>query len=257
MRNGPGRCWRWPTEGKPPIDLRPTIRARPPPAGSRRNFLDVRRRVRASFPARSSLSRLEQFRASKLSQIALVVRLRFALGASVLSLSAKWWPIFFMTDKSCSRKENRQKATLNRLRPHDKSFLGICLGQRPPHLVHLTFGNEEFPLRSAKPFPNPQEAGLMGSGGPAASLVLEVGRGRTEQRRRPVQSSRFLIGSSQRCDLCLGGGAIPPLHSLISTDGGEVWLEAIAGARNCSSTAASRSACGSRIRTVCGLNPSS
>ncbi len=70
----------------------------------------------------------------------------------------------------------------------------------------------------------------MGSGGPAASLVLEVGRGRTEQRRRPVQSSRFLIGSSQRCDLCLGGGAIPPLHSLISTDGGEVWLEAIADA---------------------------
>lgn len=85
-------------------------------------------------------------------------------------------------------------------------------------------------MRSAKPFPNPQEAGLVGSGGPAASLVLEVGRGRTEQRRRPVQSSRFLIGSSQRCDLCLGGGAIPPLHSLISTDGGEVWLEAIADA---------------------------
>ncbi len=70
----------------------------------------------------------------------------------------------------------------------------------------------------------------MGSGGPEASVVLEVGRGRTEQRRRPVQSSRFLIGSSPRCDLCLGGGTIPPLHSLISTDGGAIWLEAIADA---------------------------
>ncbi len=70
----------------------------------------------------------------------------------------------------------------------------------------------------------------MRSGGPASSVVLEIGRGRTEQRRRPVQSSRFLIGSSSRCDLCLGGGAIPPLHSLLSIEGGEVWLEAIAGA---------------------------
>jgi hypothetical protein len=86
-------------------------------------------------------------------------------------------------------------------------------------------------LRSAKPSPNPQEAGCPGSGGPAAvvgSLVLEIGRGRTEHRRRPVQTPRFLVGSSPRCDLCLGGTDIPPLHSMICVDGADVWLEALA-----------------------------
>ncbi len=58
--------------------------------------------------------------------------------------------------------------------------------------------------------------------------MLEIGRGRTGHRRRPVQSSRFLIGSSPRCDLCLGGAEIPPLHSLICVVGAEVWLEAMA-----------------------------
>jgi hypothetical protein len=57
--------------------------------------------------------------------------------------------------------------------------------------------------------------------------MLEIGRGRTEYRRRPVQSPRFLIGSSPRCDLCLGGAEIPPLHSMICVAGAEVWLEAM------------------------------
>jgi predicted component of type VI protein secretion system len=86
-------------------------------------------------------------------------------------------------------------------------------------------------LRTPKPSPNPQEAGCVGSGGPTAetpSLVLEIGRGRTEHRRRPVQSSRFLIGSSSRCDLCLGGADVPPLHSMICVTGVEAWLEAMA-----------------------------
>ncbi len=83
-------------------------------------------------------------------------------------------------------------------------------------------------MRSVKPSPNPQEAGSHGSGGPGTGVVLEIGRGRTEHRKRPVQSSRFLIGSSPRCDLCLGGAEIPPLHSMICTDGTEVWLEAMA-----------------------------
>jgi Inner membrane component of T3SS, cytoplasmic domain len=83
-------------------------------------------------------------------------------------------------------------------------------------------------LRSATPSPNPQEAGCLGSGGPEAGVFLEIGRGRTEHRRRPVQSPRFLIGSSPRCDLCLGGAEIPPLHSMICVAGAEVWLEAMA-----------------------------
>ena len=110
----------------------------------------MRRRVRASFPACPSLSRLEQFRPGKLSQTAPFVRVWFARRASVLCPSPKWRPIFFMTDKSSSRKENRQKATLNRLLPHANSFFGICLGQLPPRIRiiwHLV--NEEFPLRSA------------------------------------------------------------------------------------------------------------
>jgi hypothetical protein len=82
-------------------------------------------------------------------------------------------------------------------------------------------------LRSAKPSPNPQEAASHESGGPAAGVILEIGRGRTEHRKRPVESPRFLIGSSARCDLCLGGVEIPPLHSMICTNGAEVWLEAM------------------------------
>jgi hypothetical protein len=45
-----------------------------------------------------------------------------------------------------------------------------------------------------------------------------------------VQSSRFLIGSSSRCDLRLGAAEIPPLHALILVDGSDIWLEAMATA---------------------------
>jgi predicted component of type VI protein secretion system len=83
-------------------------------------------------------------------------------------------------------------------------------------------------LRSAKPSPNPQEAGCVGSGGPAADVVLEIGRGRTEHRRRPINSPRFLVGSSPRCDLCLGGADLPPLHSILCIDDAGVWVEAMA-----------------------------
>src|SRR4051812_43150982 len=66
------------------------------------------------------------------------------------------------------------------------------------------------------------------AGGRAESVVLEVCRGRTEHPLRPVHSERFLIGSSPRCDLRLGGEDMPPLHSLIVIDGTDVWLEAVA-----------------------------
>jgi hypothetical protein len=59
-------------------------------------------------------------------------------------------------------------------------------------------------------------------------LLLEICRGRTEHPLRPVYSERFLIGSSARCDLRLGGQEIPPLHSLILVDGPDIWLETMA-----------------------------
>jgi len=58
-------------------------------------------------------------------------------------------------------------------------------------------------------------------------LVLEVTRGRTRFRRRPVTSPRFLIGSGATCDLRLGGDAMPALHSIITICGSEISLEAI------------------------------
>jgi Inner membrane component of T3SS, cytoplasmic domain len=59
-------------------------------------------------------------------------------------------------------------------------------------------------------------------------LVLEITRGRTRFRRRPVTSPRFLIGSGATCDLRLGGDAMPALHSIITISGNEISLEAIA-----------------------------
>lgn len=56
-------------------------------------------------------------------------------------------------------------------------------------------------------------------------LLLEIARGNTQHPVRPVLSDRFLIGSSAACDLRLGGGRIPPLHSLIvrESDGRYRW----------------------------------
>ena len=59
-------------------------------------------------------------------------------------------------------------------------------------------------------------------------LVLEITRGSTEHRRRPVNRSRYLIGAGDACDLRLGGEKMPALHSIIATEGNEITLEAIA-----------------------------
>jgi predicted component of type VI protein secretion system len=56
------------------------------------------------------------------------------------------------------------------------------------------------------------------------SLWLEIRRGRTRARRRPVRSRRFLIGAGSNCQLQLGGEEIPILHSilLINEDGAHI-----------------------------------
>lgn len=80
---------------------------------------------------------------------------------------------------------------------------------------------------------NQQDVRDSESGRPASvecPLILEISRGRTEHPLRPVESPRYLIGSSPRCDLRLGGPEIPPLHSLIFDDGSDIWLEAMAPA---------------------------
>lgn len=69
-----------------------------------------------------------------------------------------------------------------------------------------------------------------GSSQESASLVLEVQKGRTKFRRRPVDGRRFLIGSGRQCDLRLGGDAVPALHSVIHRNGGEIWIDAFAEA---------------------------
>lgn len=61
-----------------------------------------------------------------------------------------------------------------------------------------------------------------------APLVLEITRGRTRFRSRPVAGPRFLIGAGVTCDLRLGGSDVPVLHSIITIISGEVHLEAIA-----------------------------
>jgi hypothetical protein len=59
-------------------------------------------------------------------------------------------------------------------------------------------------------------------------LVLEVTKGRTRFRRRPVTHPRFLIGAGSTCDLRLGGDEMPALHSIITVSGRDICLEAIA-----------------------------
>lgn len=58
-------------------------------------------------------------------------------------------------------------------------------------------------------------------------VVLEITRGRTRFRSRPVTGSRFLIGAGITCDLRLGAGDVPAIHSILTIHGGEVHLEAI------------------------------
>jgi hypothetical protein len=86
-------------------------------------------------------------------------------------------------------------------------------------------------LRSSNSSANPQDVRDSQSGhGPFIEgyLLLEICRGRTEHPLRPVFSERYLIGSSARCDMRLGGQEMPPLHSLLFVDGEDIWLEAMA-----------------------------
>jgi hypothetical protein len=59
-------------------------------------------------------------------------------------------------------------------------------------------------------------------------LVLEVTKGQTRFRRRPVTTPRFLIGAGSTCDLRLGGEGMSALHSIITIAGREIAIEAIA-----------------------------
>lgn len=59
-------------------------------------------------------------------------------------------------------------------------------------------------------------------------LTLEVTKGHTRFRTRPVTNPRFLIGAGETCDLRLGGENMPALHSIITVAGREIALEAIA-----------------------------
>ena len=49
----------------------------------------------------------------------------------------------------------------------------------------------------------------------APLMYLEICRGKTGFRQRPVCSPNFLIGSGPGCDLRLGGGDIPEAHSVL------------------------------------------
>jgi hypothetical protein len=60
-------------------------------------------------------------------------------------------------------------------------------------------------------------------------LVLEVTKGQTRFRRRPVTTPRFLIGAGSTCDLRLGGEGMSALHSIITSAACEIAIEAIAG----------------------------
>ena len=63
-------------------------------------------------------------------------------------------------------------------------------------------------------------------------MVFEITRGHTQSPLRPVSRDRFLIGAGERCDLRLGGKAMPAVHSIVHIDGQEVWLETLADLPN-------------------------
>lgn len=56
---------------------------------------------------------------------------------------------------------------------------------------------------------------------------LEIHRGRTGYRFRPVIGNRLVLGSAPECDLRLGGAGMPAVHSQVHVEGGRVWIEAI------------------------------
>jgi len=80
-------------------------------------------------------------------------------------------------------------------------------------------------MKSTKDLPTSQNDGQ----GIDVYLTLDIKRGKTSHPLRPVKTARFLIGSGSGCHLSLGGGEIPPLHTILFIQSGEVLAEAIAG----------------------------
>ncbi|MFG0295285.1 MAG: FHA domain-containing protein [Maioricimonas sp. JB045] len=58
-------------------------------------------------------------------------------------------------------------------------------------------------------------------------VCFVVRRGRTRFPQRPLTGERFLIGSGSNCQLQLGGGEIPMLHSVVVRDEEGLWIEAL------------------------------
>ncbi len=61
----------------------------------------------------------------------------------------------------------------------------------------------------------------------AQKIWLEISRGKSKFRSRPVHQGRFLIGAGSTCHLQLGGDQIPMLHSVIETSEEGLAIEAI------------------------------
>ncbi len=70
----------------------------------------------------------------------------------------------------------------------------------------------------------------LGTAHSVALFQLEIARGQTAHPLRPILGDRYLIGSGDWCDLCLGGPQMPVLHSVIHRDGEQIWIDAVAPA---------------------------
>ena len=57
---------------------------------------------------------------------------------------------------------------------------------------------------------------------PAATVELEITRGRVQHRLRPVRSKVFLIGAASDCDLVLGDLQFPEAYAYLFVNGSEV-----------------------------------
>jgi len=57
---------------------------------------------------------------------------------------------------------------------------------------------------------------------PAATVELEITRGRVQHRLRPVRSKVFLIGAANDCDLVLGDLQFPEAYAYLFVNGSEV-----------------------------------
>ncbi len=56
---------------------------------------------------------------------------------------------------------------------------------------------------------------------------LEIQRGRTGQRFRPLVEGRLVLGTAPECDVRLGGAGMPAVHSQVHEDGGRAWIESL------------------------------